>query len=121
KPGKEKLQIDLLDGYFTEQFVVNDWDGMEFWQVFNRTTGAEVPASDWSYAAGKVTIATAEPGHTYTVNFLVSRIWEEISMYNHTTNNWDKEHLRAIEPRHPEAAAHILQWLERWCIDNPDT
>ena len=123
------LEIPLLAGYSTQQFVINDWDGIdEFWQVHDRTTGSVLPRSQWAYHAADsnrpavVTIDDAVPGHTYTVNFLVMRIWEEISMYNHTTNNWgDKEHLMALEPRHPEVAQHILQWLDNWCANNPAT
>ena len=40
--------------------------------------------------------------HKYTVSFLAYRIWEEISMYNHITNNWDKEHLIPIDPVYAE-------------------
>ena len=122
-PATTSVTIDLLAGYSKDQFVLNDWDGVdEFWQVHDRTTGQLVPREQWQLVDGKVTISSAIPGHTYTVNFLVMRIWEEISMYNHITNNWgDREHLVALEPRYPEVAQHILDWLDQWCIANPDT
>lgn len=117
--------IDPLQGYFREQFVIDSRDdSIEWWQVFDRTTGIEVPVTQWRYdpGAGTVRIENAMRWHTYTVNFLVFRIWEEISMYNHITNHWgDREHLMAIEPMHPEAQEHILQFLEEWLQEHPKT
>ncbi|TNU73595.1 1,3-beta-galactosyl-N-acetylhexosamine phosphorylase [Miniimonas arenae] len=144
----EELVIELLEGFSTDQFVVNDWDGTEFWQVFDRTTGTEVLREQWSIggeaavetsadtadsadaadaadaatAPGTVRLTGAVPGHSYTVNFLAMRLWEEISMYNHVTNDWgDRPRLMAVEPRHPEVAEHLLAWLEEWCVTHPDT
>lgn len=121
----DTVTIDPLKGYFTQQFAVN-WkdEPKEFWQVFDRTAGTEVPAGNWDYdeQAGTVTVRGCVPYHKYTVNFLAIRLWEEISMYNHITNDWgDKEHLMAVEPRHPETQAQILKWLEQWCKDHPMT
>lgn len=117
--------INPLKGYFGEQFMVNSKDNpKEFWQVFDRTTGTEVCSEDWDYneGTGLVTVHNASKWHNYTVNFLAVRLWEEISMYNHITNDWgDKEHLMAVEPRYPETQEHILKWLEEWCIAHPDT
>ncbi|MCX7711529.1 MAG: 1,3-beta-galactosyl-N-acetylhexosamine phosphorylase [Clostridia bacterium] len=119
------VTIHLLDGFFKEQFVINTKDDpKEWWQVFDRTTGMEIPASQWNFDSkkGTVTILKADPWHNYTANFLVSRIWEEISMYNHITNNWgDKEHLMAVEPRYPETQAHILEHFEKWLQEHPQT
>jgi len=118
------VQIPLLEGYFSEQFIINTQDGMEYWQVFDRTSGLEVDTKYWSFCedTGCVTIENAIPWHKYTVNFLAIRIWEEISMYNHITNDWgDREHLMAVEPMHPETREHILEWLENWCISHPKT
>lgn len=118
-----EVTIDLLAGYSRDQFVVNDWDGLEFWQVFDRTSGVELAREAWELVeGGRVVVRGTEPWHSYTVNFLVTRIWEESSMYNHVTNDWgDREHLRAVEPRHPEVREHVLAWLEQWCVDHPDT
>lgn len=93
--------IGLLDGYFKEQFLVNgSEDSLEFWQVFDRTDNAEVPREQWTFdeAQGTVTVAGIRAYHDYTVNFLAYRIWEEINMYNHVTNHWDKEHLMPVDP-----------------------
>ena len=119
------VTIELLAGYFREQFVVNFQDAPKrWWQVFDRTTGREVPRQRWTCAPtrGTVTIRGATPGHQYTVNFLTFRTWEEISMYNHITNNWaDREHLAAVDPMHPETQAVLLAYLEQWLNDHPDT
>lgn len=121
----EEVIISPLKGYFKEQFMINSQDNpKEFWQVFDRTTGEEVPLEDWEFNKEQelVVVKNAKKWHEYTVNFLAVRIWEEISMYNHITNNWgDKPHLMAIEPRYIEAQEHILEWLTKWCIEHPDT
>lgn len=121
----DTVKVELLKGYFKEQFRVNGSDDpKEWWQVFDRTSGEEVPLSQWDFDAdaGIVTIANATLWHEYTVNFLAYRIWEEISMYNHVTNDWgDREHLMPIDPIYPEAQEHILRYLEQWLKDHPHT
>ena len=42
-------------------------------------------------------------------------------MYNHITNNWDKEHLMQLEPRYPEVQSYMLEQMENWCIEHPKT
>ncbi|MBP3887521.1 MAG: 1,3-beta-galactosyl-N-acetylhexosamine phosphorylase [Cellulosilyticum sp.] len=122
---EDEVIISPLKGYFKEQFIMNNLDDpKEFWQVFDRTTGEEVPLTDWEYNKEKeeVTIKNTKRWHEYTVNFLAIRIWEEISMYNHITNDWgNKEHLMAVEPRHVEVQEHMLKWLEEWCESHPKT
>lgn len=114
------LEIELMKDFFDEQFKVNDSEeSREFWQVFDRTSNTEL--KDWSYSDGKVTLNGVAPFHKYTVNFLAWRIWEEISMYNHTTNNWDKEHLMQIDPVYPETQAYMLDWMKNWCETHPST
>jgi len=122
---KPSLTIDLLKGYFREQFVVNFIDDpKKWWQVFDRTTGKEVPKTRWAFNAkrGAVTISGALKGHKYTVNFLAFRVWEEISMYNHITNDWgDREHLAAVDPMHPETQKVILDFLRKWLDEHAET
>ena len=114
--------IPLLDGYSKEQFELNISDeAMGYWQVHDRTTGQELPRDCWNYADGCVTVQACVPWHQYTASFLCWRIWEEINMYNHTTNGWTSEHLRQLDPRHPAAWAYMKQWLEDWCVANPQT
>ena len=108
------LEINLLNGYFEEQFEINDSaESLPWWQVFDRTADKEI--TDWHYRDGYVYIENAIPWHRYTVNFLAYRIWEEISMYNHITNHWDKEHLMQIDPRYPETQEYLNAWLKNWC------
>ena len=116
------LIIDPMAGYFTEQFELNTTPAsLKYWQVWDRTVNELVPAAQWHFADGKVTVEGCTPWHEYTVSFLCWRIWEEINMYNHTTNSWTSEHLRQLDPRDPEAWAYLQGWLEQWCKDNPDT
>ena len=118
------LTFHLLDDFFDQQFKVNDSsDSMKYWQVIDRTTGKEVSSSFWTYEkeAGNVTVNNVIPWHRYTVSFLAYRIWEEISMYNHTTNNWTKEHLMQIDPIHPETQDYMINWLTSWCESHPAT
>jgi beta-D-galactosyl-(1->4)-L-rhamnose phosphorylase len=61
---KPMVTITLLAGYFTEQFRVNFQDSPKrWWQVFDRTTGREVPKTRWSVneKRGTVTITGARP------------------------------------------------------------
>ena len=118
------LEINLLETFYKEQFVVNDTEeSIRYWQVFDRTSNEEVMREHWAYvpARGTVTVRDAAPDHLYTVNFLAYRIWEEISMYNHVTNHWDKDHLMPVDPRSGEAQEYLYNWLKAWCENNPDT
>ena len=113
-----------MESFFAEQFTINDSErAFKYWEVYDRTTNEKVDASKWSYEkqAGTVTLKGITPFHKYTVSFLAYRIWEEISMYNHTTNNWDKEHLMQIDPRYPETQEYMLGWMKNWCETHPDT
>ena len=120
----EELTIPLLESFFAEQFTINDSErAFKYWEVYDRTTNEKIDVSRWSYEkqAGTVTLKGITPFHKYTVSFLAYRIWEEISMYNHTTNNWDKEHLMQIDPRYPETQEYMLGWMKNWCETHPDT
>ncbi len=118
------LTVALMEDFFEEQFRVNDSaEAMKYWQVYDRTTDTEVDASKWHYNKKEqtVTVEGVTPWHNYTVSFLAYRIWEEISMYNHTTNNWDKEHLMQIDSVYPETQAYMLDGMKNWCETHPDT
>jgi len=121
----DSVEINLLSGYFREQFKINANDNpKKWWQVFDRTTGEEIPAKRWSFnpEKGIVTVQDTKKWHKYTVNFLAYRIWEAISMYNHITNNWgDREHLMPIDPIYPETQKFILAYLEKWLKEHPRT
>ena len=119
----EHLKIEIMADFFNEQFEINDTSiAMKYWQVYDRTTDTLVDRSRWQYDAktGTVAIRTV-PWRQYTVSFLAWRIWEEISMYNHTTNNWDKEHLMQLNPYLPDCRRYLENWLENWCAANPNT
>ncbi len=118
------LTIGLLDAFFAEQFRINDSDAaLKYWEVYDRTANQKLGREQWMYdrTNGSVTICGAIPFHKYTVSFLAYRIWEEISMYNHTTNHWEKEHLMQIDPRYPETQEYLLGWMKNWCETHPDT
>ena len=120
----ETVTICLLDDCFKEQFLVNTSEAsIEYWQVFDRTDNTEIPRKQWEFdeTTGTVAIQGAKEYHDYTVNFLAYRIWEEINMYNHVTNHWDKEHLMPVDPRYPDVQEYLLSWLKNWCVENPDT
>ena len=118
----DTLEIAPLEGYFEEQFQLNDTEeALRYWQVWDRTAGAQVPPENWAYSDGRITVRHCVPFHRYTASFLCWRIWEEINMYNHTTNHWQTDHLRQLDPRHPLAWAYLQEWLKNWCENNPDT
>ena len=118
----ETLEIRPLEGYFSEQFELNDSpEAIEYWQVWDRMGNRLLGTDEWEYSGGTVKIKHCEPFHRYSVSFLAWRVWEEINMYNHTTNHWTSEHLRQLDPRHPLAWEYLKQWLKDWCEANPQT
>lgn len=120
---EEPLEISLMEDFFTEQFAINDTsEAMAYWQVYDRTTNTECSHENWHYEheTGKV-IIHGNPFHMYTVSFFAYRIWEEISMYNHTTNHWNKERLMQIDPIHAETRQYLKHWLHCWCEAHPET
>jgi len=121
---EDNLRIDLFKNYFREQFRINDTpDSLKYWQVYDRTTEQEVGREHWFYDKEneQVVITNITPWHKYTVSFIAYRIWEEISMYNHITNHWDKEHLMQIDPIYPETQEYLINWLDNWCNTHKKT
>ncbi|MEK3712787.1 1,3-beta-galactosyl-N-acetylhexosamine phosphorylase [Paenibacillus sp. FSL R7-0333] len=121
---QDYISIYLLEDFFAEQFRVNDSpEAFKYWQVYDRTTGKEVPGEQWNYdrESGNVVLTGITPWHKYTVSFMAYRIWEEISMYNHTTNHWDKEHLMQIDPMYKGIRQYLLDWMEDWCGEHQAT
>jgi len=118
----DTVVIEPLKGYFAEQFEINDTpEAMAYWQVWDRTADILVPADQWRYEGGKIVVRNAVPWHRYTASTLCWRIWEEINMYNHTTNHWTSEHLRQLDPRHPLAWEYLEKYMDDWCAANPQT
>ena len=120
----EEFTISVMEDFYEEQFKVNDTEkAMKYWQVWDRTSNCLLQDSDWSWCKEDrtVNIVNTVPFHEYTVSFLAYRIWEEISMYNHVTNNWEKEHLMPIDPRTDAAKEYLSNWLVKWCEEHPNT
>ena len=121
---EESLSVPLMAVFFDQQFKVNDRPAaLALWQVWDRTEETLLPADAWQWQpdTGCVVIRHPVPYHQYTVSFLAWRIWEEISMYNHVTNGWTKEHLVPIDPRTPVAREYLTHWLQTWCENHPHT
>jgi 1,3-beta-galactosyl-N-acetylhexosamine phosphorylase len=118
----EMVTINLLKGYSHEQFKIDTvHDEKKYWEVFDRTTGTLVDTWVLDKDSGTVTITQAHQWHVYTVNFLVFQIWETTSMYNYITNNWTGEHQMGINPYLPETRAHLLEFLDSWLDNHPNT
>ena len=53
----ETLEIRPLEGYFAEQFELNDSpEAMEYWQVWDRTGNRLLGTDEWEYSGGTVKI-----------------------------------------------------------------
>ncbi len=119
---EQGLKINIMSHLYGEQFEPNtDVDMNKYWQVMDRTSGERVV--DWTYDEEEksITVKNAAPFHEYDVAFLAYQNWEPVSMYNHITNNWTKEHKIPIDVRHPEAGDHILKVLQEWLETHPKT
>jgi len=118
-----ELTFFLMEDFFADQFEINDApEAVKYWQVYDRTDDTPVARDKWKYDAVKgAVIVKAAAWRQYTVSFLAWRVWEEISMYNHVTNNWDKEHLMQLNPYIPKAREYLKQYLKKWCDDRPET
>jgi 1,3-beta-galactosyl-N-acetylhexosamine phosphorylase len=115
----EALQINLMESFFAEQFEINsNAESLALWQVYDRTENKLIDT--WEYEKGIVTLR-GKKWHTYTVSFFAYRVWEEISMYNHTTNHWEKEHLMQIDPILTETMLYLCDWMDAWCQTHPES
>lgn len=118
------IEIDLLKGYFKEQFDVDKvHDEKLWWEVIDRTTGEVLDNDKWTFDREneKVLIEDVVMWHKYTVNFLVYMIWDPTQMYNHITNDWgDKPHEVPYDCRQPKSQKHMLELLEKWLDENPE-
>lgn len=122
--AEDELEIHLMGDFFEEQFAVNaGMDARKYWQVFDRTANKKLQENEWEYneESGSVRIGKTKRWHKYTVTFLAYRIWEEISMYNHITNHWEKEHLMPVDPMYRETQDYLLDWFRNWCEEHPHT
>lgn len=120
----EIISIEIMRGYFKEQFKPNTKDNpKEWWEVIDRTTGEIIDSSHWDYneCAEVVTIKNIKKWHAYTVTFLAWQIWEPVSMYDYITNSWTEEHKMPLDPRYPEVRQHLLSILDKWLDEHPLT
>jgi 1,3-beta-galactosyl-N-acetylhexosamine phosphorylase len=117
------LQIDILKKYCRLKYAVNPQEPGRYWEVINRTTGEVLSVDDWEYDhnSGLVYIKNTTPFNIYTVNFLAFEIWESVSMYNHVTNGWTGEKIIGVNPMHPEAYSHLMEYFDQWLEDHPRT
>ena len=117
------LTVPLMADFFSQQFAINDSpEAIARWQVYDRTTGTELAKANWDYDPQTQSVCIrGSQWHCYTVSFFAWRIWEEISMYNHTTNHWDTQHLMQLDPVYPQAQEYVKAWLTQWCENNSKT
>lgn len=119
------LKIEFMDGYFAEQLVPDyRHDPKKWWEVIDRTTQKVIPVANWDVDSEKnlVLIRNTEKFHEYTVSFLVYAIWDPVGMYNHITNNWgDKPHDIPFDIRQPYSGKFMMDYIENWLKENPDT
>ena len=147
--SNEALQIDVMEGYFAQQFAPElECDLAKYWQVIDRTTGREVPPSGWSVAPAParpidreaeaansgpedaesasaiVTIASPELLHEYTVNFLARQIWDSTQIYNYLTNDWASDPTRKKDKTYDPAYAQTWQFMQKalkeWLDEHPE-
>ena len=118
------VEIDPMAGYFDQKYQLDAaGQAMEHWEVIDRTTGQAVARADWEFDAktARVVVRSAAEYHQYTVNFLVSQIWDSTSMYNHITNNWTSEHVASVDPYYPETYRHLMKYFDQWLQSHADT
>lgn len=121
----EKLVLTFMDGYYDKQ-VIPDYhhDPKEWWEVIDRTTGEVLATDQWSVDQENHTVIIEEPVayHEYTVSYLIYQTWDPTQMYNHITNDWGDEvpHDIPFDVRQPNSNKYMSEYLEQWCIDNPE-
>lgn len=117
------LRIPLMKNIYPAMLKVNDYDDItKWWEVIDRTTGAVVPTSEWSYdkETGEVVLEKAVPFHDYTVSFLAYIMWDPVHMYNAVVNDWkDVEPQITFDVRQPKTRAYSMERLRKFILDNP--
>jgi 1,3-beta-galactosyl-N-acetylhexosamine phosphorylase len=118
------VAIRPIDGFDARKYRLDTLnDPKRWWDVHDRTSGEVVSPDCWDLDAksGAVIVRRATPYHLYTVNFLVTQIWDSTSMYNHLTNHWTCEPIVSVDPYHPECYAHLMAWFDKWLAEHPRT
>lgn len=117
-----ELCIKLMDGLYPDMLAVNPKDCERWWEVIDRTCGAVVPPSQWSYNSddGCVHIPNAAPFHQYTVSFLAFIMWDPVHMYNAVVNGWKNvEHQITFDVRQPKTHEFTMKRLRRFIETHP--
>jgi len=116
------LCIDPLEAWSREQLALDEGRmALARMEVHDRTLGRCLDDGEWAWRVGRVEIASARPGHQYTVNFIARQRWDATTYYNRMVNGWEIEPRPPLDPVYPEARAHLLAVLEDWLRDHPGT
>lgn len=115
-------EIEIMKGFLADEFSP-DYTYIGLWQVYDRTTGEEVPRSDWQAdeKSGVVTIENCKEFHEYTVTFLARVTWHPVQIYNYITNEWTCEKQLTYDPAFPATKKYIAEHMKKWCEENPET
>ena len=115
-------EIEIMKGFLADEFSP-DYTYIGLWQVYDRTTGEEVPRSDWQAdeKSGVVTIENCKEFHEYTVTFLARVTWHPVQIYNYITNEWTCEKQLTYDPAFPATKNYIVEHMKKWCEENPET
>ena len=115
-------EIEIMKGFLADEFSP-DYTYIGLWQVYDRTTGEEVPRSDWQAdeKSGVVTIENCKEFHEYTVTFLARVTWHPVQIYNYITNEWTCEKQLTYDPAFPATKKYIVEHMKKWCEENPET
>ncbi|WP_371164759.1 1,3-beta-galactosyl-N-acetylhexosamine phosphorylase [Buchananella felis] len=125
-PAEGDLVIDVMEGYFRDQFApFTDCDVARWWQVIDRTTDEVVDPEKWSTTPeGVVTIKDPQPFHVYTVGFLANQLWDSTQMYNYITNDWHLEPWRVKERPYDVRKNGVWEYaqgaLKSWLEEHPE-
>jgi hypothetical protein len=111
----DTLEMDILKGYYSEQFEIYMWhDLRQWWEVVDKTAQMVVVAADWEFSpdTGRVIFRcprTKEPSVNRFV--LILQICNSTFMNNHLTNHWTGEYAMSVDPMLPEVREQISNFL----------
>lgn len=123
------LTIRVADAFLADQIEPDtDVDLARYWQVMDRTERAALHVDAWTVTGvghdASVVIATPQPGHVYSVNFLARQTWDPTQMYNYLVNGWGSDPSRVKERpydvRYAETWQHVQEELNAWLSAHPD-
>ena len=116
------LSIRLMDGFFEEQFRVNDGENARsYWQVYDRTTDEELASEGWSYDAENGCVYHRFPcavPYLYGQLHGLSDLGRDFHVQPHHQQLRDKEHLMQIDS-HVSGNQGISAGLDEELVRNP--